>query len=152
MFLLLLIILIVYVLLIEAIHQRTIVRPSLSQYEQLDRKYSSKVYCPCSLISMNYSTFIKVRLSFHQVCSSDIVSDQWIDYVNRFGKDVYVSYYSNDYRLVGASQFQLLSVLCQHAQQTVNTSLETFFHSKLVTLQVISRERFEAKINSFIDN
>ncbi|CAF1268170.1 unnamed protein product [Rotaria sordida] len=131
--------------------QKTIHQPSEFQFKELEKIYSSNLYCPCSTDSMSYSTFITIEPYFHQVCLSDITSDAWINYVK--GDNIRNDYYSRlDYRHSGVYQFQLLSMLCQHAQQTVNISIKTFLQTQFLSSQVISQNRFETKVNSTIND
>ncbi|CAF3205316.1 unnamed protein product, partial [Rotaria sp. Silwood2] len=141
-----------YTLLIENIQQNTIVQPSEFQYNQLQQMYSSNLYCSCSSISMNYSTFITIQPSFHQVCSSGIVSDQLINYNFDNAFNPSIIYNINDYRFSGKYPFELLSIFCEQAQHTVNISLETFLQAQFASSQVISPDFFEFKIHSSIRN
>ncbi|CAF5191520.1 unnamed protein product, partial [Rotaria sp. Silwood1] len=43
-------------------------------------------------------------------------------------------------------------MLCQHAQQTVKISIKTFLQTQFLSSQVISKNRFETKINSSIND
>ncbi|CAF4128482.1 unnamed protein product, partial [Rotaria sordida] len=140
-----------YLLLNKDLQQKTIHQPSEFQFKELEKIYSSNLYCPCSTDSMSYSTFITIEPYFHQVCLSDITSDAWINYVK--GDNIRNAYYSRlDYRNSGVYQFQLLSMLCQHAQQTVNISIKTFLQTQFLSSQVISQNRFETKVNSTIND
>ncbi|CAF4869060.1 unnamed protein product [Rotaria sp. Silwood1] len=140
-----------YLLFNEDLQEKTIHQPSEFQYEKLEKTYSSNLYCPCSTVSMSYSTFITIESYFHQVCSSDLISDRWINYIK--GDDVMNDYLAIfDYQNSGVFHFQLLSLLCQHAQETVNISIKTFLQTQFLSSQVISQNRFEAKINSSIND
>ncbi|CAF1266166.1 unnamed protein product [Rotaria sordida] len=140
-----------YLLLNEDLQQKTIHQPSKFQYKELEKIYSSNLYCPCSTVSMSYSTFITIEPYFHQVCSSDFISDAWINYIK--GNDNLIDYSSiPDYRGIAVYHFQLLSLLCKHANKTVNISIETLLQTQFLSAQVISQNRFETKVNSFIND
>ncbi|CAF3996101.1 unnamed protein product, partial [Rotaria sordida] len=140
-----------YLLLNEDLQQKIISQPSEFQYKELEKIYSSNLYCPCSTVSMSYSTLIMIEPYFHQVCSSDLISDAWINYIK--GDDVMNDYFSVfDYQNSGVFHFQLLSLLCQHAQQTVNISIKTFLQTQFLSSQVTSQNQFEAKINLSIND
>ncbi|CAF0805382.1 unnamed protein product [Rotaria sordida] len=133
------------------LQQKTIHQPSEFQFNELEKIYSSNLYCPCSTVSMSYSTFITIEPYFHQACSSDITSDAWINYTK--GENQQNDYFPTfDYRNSGVFQFQLLSMLCQYAQQTVNISMKTFLQTQFLSSQVISQNRFETKVNSSIND
>ncbi|CAF1632663.1 unnamed protein product [Rotaria sp. Silwood1] len=140
-----------YLLLKEDLQQKTIYQPSEFQFKELEKIYSSNLFCPCSTISMSYSTFVTIESYFHQVCSSDFMLDAWINYIK--GDNMLNDYFPMfDYRNSGVLQFQLLSMLCQHAQQTVKISIKTFLQTQFLSSQVISKNRFETKINSSIND
>ena len=61
---------------------------------------------------------------YHQVCSSDMVSQRWIDYYNSYPVSLVTSYL--EFRSNAGRHFQILSSFCKQAQQTVNDSLEVF--------------------------
>lgn len=138
-------------MLIEDTQQRIIHGPSELQFKELDKTYSSDLYCPCSTVSMDYSSFITIKPSFHQVCTSDLISDAWIAYMR--GDDTYFdSMPIFQYQNSGVFHFQLLAMFCQYAQQTVDVSIETFLQTRFLSSQVISQNRFEAQINSSIND
>jgi len=56
----------------------TIKNPSREQFEAL----SMDVQCSCSRISLPYGNFTSLQTSFHQVCSSDFVTDRWFKAIN----------------------------------------------------------------------
>src|ERR1700722_11405140 len=58
-----------------------IMKPSLSTYQDLERDFSNSLQCSCSHISMKYESFLIIKSRFHQLCSSEFVSDRWIKYL-----------------------------------------------------------------------
>jgi hypothetical protein len=52
--------------------------PSLSTYMNLESLYSNTLICPCSNMVIPYQTFVSMSATFHQVCSSDFISNSWI--------------------------------------------------------------------------
>ncbi len=85
---------------------------------------SNSSECPCELISVPYENFISILPIYDQICSSDFVSQQWIDYL--FYENT--SYYFQlDFRHSALAQFQILRTLCQQAQQVVDNSLTQFY-------------------------
>ncbi|CAF2215269.1 unnamed protein product, partial [Rotaria magnacalcarata] len=139
-----------YLLLNEDLLQKTIHQPSEFQFKELETIYSANLYCPCSTVSMGYSTFITIEPYFHQVCSSDLVSDAWINRIK--GDDVLDDYWAVfDYRNGGVFNFLLLSMFCQHAQQTVNISIKTLLQTQFLSSQVISQNQFETEVNVSIN-
>jgi hypothetical protein len=52
--------------------------PTKGQFENLP----SNARCSCSQISFPYGKFISLETNFHEVCSSDFVSDRWFKSIN----------------------------------------------------------------------
>ena len=139
-------------LLFTEIHRETVRNPTLSEYNRLQQLYPdlNSLSCPCTSISMNYSTFIHIEPQYHQVCSSDLLSTQWMDYISNV--DPAVIYRVDDYRSEGITQFSLLSMFYQKANKTIDTALQVFLQSQLVSSQVISQQLFESQVNFSIHN
>lgn len=139
-----------YSLLIEEIHRKTILNPSESEYNRLEQMYHDSLSCPCTSISVNYSTFIQIEPYFHQVCSSDLVSDEWIEYNS--GSDPNALYRFNEYRGIVTNSFLLLEMFCQESRRTIDDALGVFLQTQFVSAQVISRQLFESQANLSIHN
>jgi len=131
-----------YTLLETSTQFKTILNPTQSQYEQLQQVYPQTLSCSCNSISISYFTFITIQPHYHQLCSSDLVSEQWETYTTSM-KNSEPVFSSSDYRAAAASQFQLLSVMCQQAQETIDDGLQVFLQTQFVSPQVISPESFE---------
>ncbi|CAF1319985.1 unnamed protein product [Adineta ricciae] len=56
-----------------------VLTPTYSQYQKLQRQYSDSLQCPCTKISISYGQFVRTSPRFHQVCSSDFVTQEWIN-------------------------------------------------------------------------
>ncbi len=98
----------------------TIQNPTLAQIQSLPNNR----ICPCSRISFSYDKFVSSNVSFHQVCSSDFVSDRWI---SSLFYGINASYFLEaDFRSVGFAQFQALASFCQLSQANVNQTLSLF--------------------------
>ncbi|CAF1190754.1 unnamed protein product [Adineta steineri] len=142
-------VLINYSFLKSSIQSKTILHPTSSQFIQLQQNYPQTLSCPCTTVSMNYSTFAAIRPHYHQLCSSDLISDKWIEYILPSLSDI--PYYVNDYRVTGYSQFQLLSMFCQQAQQAIEDALHVFLQTTFISSQVLTQQSFRVQINSVIE-
>ncbi|CAF4078004.1 unnamed protein product [Adineta steineri] len=145
-----LVVLINYTFLKSSIQSKTVLYPTQSQFIQLQQDYPQTLSCPCTEISMNYSTFITIQPHYHQLCSSDLISDKWIEYIVGSIYDDIV-YYTNDYRVTGYSQFQLLTMFCQQAQQAIDDALHVFLQTTFINSQVLTQQSFQVQINSVIE-
>ncbi len=120
---------------------------AIEQYAELIQKFPNSSECSCELISVPYENFISILPIYDQICSSDFVSQQWIDYL--FYENT--SYYFQlDFRHSALAQFQILRTLCQQAQQVVDNSLTQFYCTQLITNQLVSMESFDIQTDSFI--
>ncbi|CAF1427266.1 unnamed protein product [Adineta steineri] len=140
------IIITIYVFLQKSIQSKTISYPTESQFIQLEEKYSRSLSCPCSSISISYSSFTTIQPQYHQLCRSDLISEEWIHYMKKslYGKNLI----NFDYRLVSTSYFQLLSLFCEQARETIVNALEIFLKTEFVSSQVLEQELFKNQINS----
>ena len=139
-----------YSLFIEKIHREIVRNPSESDYRRLEQIYGDSLSCPCTSNSMNYSTFINIEPHYHQVCSSDFVSDRWINYNDGFDPIVIYRFY--DYRSIVMNYFLLMTMFCQESRQMIDDSLQVFLQTQFVSSQVISQQLFESQMNLSIIN
>ncbi|CAF1199914.1 unnamed protein product [Adineta ricciae] len=127
----------------------TISQPSEEEYRQLNDKYDSLVTCPCSQISVPYGTFLNVNFVIHQICSSDLVSVEWINYLSSFNPmnvtDWIIPGVAQDFRIFGASYFQLLQVFCQLANKTIENAQHVFLTTEFINNNLISPDIFYQK-------
>lgn len=142
-----LIILSTYTLLSRSINRRTLLNPSEFEYLHLEQEHSDTLSCPCTSINMSYSTFITSTPHYHQLCSSDLITSQWLEYSLSAMRNASYIY---DYRINAAVQFKTLTFLCESAQQTVNDALDSFLQTELVGSQVIQRKLFESQMYALI--
>ncbi|CAF0927421.1 unnamed protein product [Rotaria sordida] len=105
--------------------------------------------------------------TFHQLCSSDFTSIQWIQYL--FGDGSYsnpylfggvypnsfrdrISIYDQlDFRTLSISQFYFLSQLCQFSQEIVQAALIAFQKQIFINSQAMSRSSFDIELRSIIE-
>ena len=75
---------IIYASLTNVTKTMVIQQPTITLYKQLQSKYPNTLVCPCQQVLNEYSTFILFHYipKFNQICSSDFVSEQWLNYVN----------------------------------------------------------------------
>ena len=61
---------------LSLINQTTLIKMKYPTKEQFE-KLPANARCSCSQISFPYGKFISLETNFHEVCSSDFVSDRW---------------------------------------------------------------------------
>ncbi|CAF0925957.1 unnamed protein product [Adineta steineri] len=125
-----------------------IAAPTLTKYEQLYSIYSQTLTCPCKNISTNYEKFLSIEYTFHQVCTSFFITDDWISYIN-IGRVGY--YVTGDFRITGPYQFEALRAFCELINSTMSYSLIQFNSTQYITASVTSLQLFQSQTQSFID-
>ncbi|CAF1336190.1 unnamed protein product [Rotaria sordida] len=114
-----------------------IIKPSLSNYKDLLQEHSYSLQCSCSQISIPYETFLNIEPHFHDLCSSQFISDEWIHYI--YGEGHLSHRFSfDDYRYSAPGQFLSLSSLCELSQEKVNHTLSEFLTSYFINSQLLS--------------
>ncbi|CAF4168289.1 unnamed protein product [Adineta steineri] len=125
-------------------------KPTYSTYESLSLNYSQSLQCFCSDISIPYKSFLTIKPRFHDLCSSQFVSQDWINYLYGQGNLVY-RYSFTDFRASAVGQFQLLTSLCEISQETINTSLVQLLTSDYNDRQLLSEQRLDQLIQTQIN-
>ncbi|CAF1297605.1 unnamed protein product [Adineta steineri] len=151
----------VYTIVVEENQVITKLDPSLDTYKQLYNNYPTTLYCPCSEISIPNNVFLNVTFVLHQVCSSDLVSLEWLHYLRSFDpihlppdSDPFYAVYVEDFRKMGASYFQLLAAFCSLAKTNIADAQHVFMNTTFINDRVPSESSFteqtEAMMTSFI--
>ena len=70
----------------------TVQEPTYDQYLSLFSKYSNKLQCPCRRVSTTYDQFLQLNYTMISLCSSFLVSDQWIIFLRPSSSYVYEPY------------------------------------------------------------
>lgn len=122
----------------------TIENPTQTQFELL-----SDATCLCSYISPVYGEFVSIESSFHQVCSSDFITDRWISSFYFGTNSTY--FLPTDIRLTGPALFQALASFCRLSQANVNQSLLLLSSTSLMSSFVISESVLGLKVQAFLD-
>ena len=138
-----------YTLFILRTKSETIEHPSLHRYNQLEQLYPNTLSCTCTKISILYNDFISVTPQFHQVCSSDFISQAWIDFTLGNNR---ATLWPMDVRTSLSFMWQLIATLCHQTKATLAMSVEDFELSPLVSSTLFSRRLLESKVQEAIDN
>jgi hypothetical protein len=112
-------------------------------------KYPTILQCPCSQVSVQYGTFINISsVTYHQVCSSDFVTNAWIRALYRNGSTTQLP--SDDYLFTFINQLEFLASLCQITQQVFADTLSSFNNSNFIQIYSVSPIVFSGQIQSII--
>ncbi|CAF1387811.1 unnamed protein product [Adineta ricciae] len=144
-----------YIFLTEQNQSIIVEHPSLTTYEQLYEKHFTTLQCPCSQISMPYQSFMNVSFILHQVCSSDLVSSEWLNYLILLNPIAVPAMYdfpgTRDFREMGTSYFQLLSTFCSMIEMNINDAQRVFSNTQFINDRVLSSSLFFDKTQAIID-
>jgi hypothetical protein len=125
----------------------TVLNPSLSIYKHLQDLHPSSLKCPCLNVMVSFSTFITLSPTLHQVCSSDYVSESWILLLSYFELD-YMGVILETWSGLGARHFQLLSSLCELANQTITDAINHLGIQFLISADVFTESDFNHQSNT----
>ncbi|CAF1209410.1 unnamed protein product [Adineta ricciae] len=118
--------------------------PSFTTYTSLESKYSTTLRCPCANKTMFYRRLLSLSPVFHQVCSSGFVQSDWIEQMINSMR------YRNPYDWRGNAykQFQVLSDLCQLANQTIIAAMDRFLSQSFIASSVMNEIDFNEQLNA----
>ena len=120
----------------------TILAPTMEQYSQLQFAYFDTLKCSCTQFAIDYSRFIYIQPTFHQICSSIFVSQVWISSLNTPHAS---TLFLNDFRMTSPYVFQTLSKLCELAQMAVLNNLNQFYSNQYVSISLLPTELFQTQ-------
>ncbi|CAF3420766.1 unnamed protein product [Rotaria sp. Silwood1] len=122
--------------------------PSFKTYSQLYLIHSQTLICPCTTISIEYKKFLYVNYTFHQVCSSIYVMNNWINNIAlSFDNQPYDP---TNFRWAGTNIFQALSTFCGLTNKTIFESLNRFYLNQYISNMVTPSSLFKSHIQSAI--
>jgi hypothetical protein len=107
----------------------TVQNPSDATFNMLYKNYRNRLHCPCSQITISYGSFMSISPVFHPVCTSWLVSKEWIAYLTVIRDQN--NYMEDDFRRIGPSFFIALASLCELANVTITNAWHVVSHSVL---------------------
>ena len=122
--------------------------PTAAHYQRLQIQYPDTLYCPCQTLSIPYQTYFKILPTFHQVCSSDFLSQPWIDFTFDL-HDMFL--WPMDVRTSLSAFWQLMKALCQSATAAVNDELEKLKNSPMISSAVLPEALLRARAQANLD-
>ena len=108
---------------------------SIHDITQAQFQSTSGLVCPCSRASLSYGDFINISNIVHPICSSDVISQQWIEslYFDRRARN----FLSMDLRFASYTQFKTLLDFCHLSSIIVQQNIlklesTPFIHADLL--------------------
>ncbi len=123
--------------------------PTQTTYEQLSSPFGSSLQCPCSQISIPYSSFVELNGTLHQVCSSSFLQTAWFQSI--FGDGDWSNLTINEFRTRGVAYFLGLQSLCIIARGKIVTAIPYLLDTQIVSGQVIPENQLRSQVNSDVD-
>lgn len=124
-------------------------QPPLNIYFDLQNKYSQTLVCPCSSIANEHHKFISFQPTFHPVCHSDFITDNWFNYLKELDD---VNIYWDDFRYSNSLFFQVVGSFCELSLETITNQIFVFNATKYVTKDVQQIDLFHAQVQQLIDD
>jgi len=94
-----------------------------------------------------YERFITLSPILHQVCSSDLVTDQWISILEH----IKLEYPEPEWRDKAFSQFLLLSHLCKLADRTIDDAVHRFLRQLFIASNLLPESDFGTQFDAVLD-
>ena len=107
--------------------------------------------CPCSQVSITYSSFIDFQCSFHPVCTSEFLTDSYLQQLFEIYQQLNVrDATANAFTLQGTifSHFQALRILCDLAKDAVQDARQHYLTSSIIFTSMTDQNLFETQINA----
>ena len=123
----------------------TIKQPNLATYTRLEKKYPETLQCSCGQIAIPYGAFYRATPFFHQVCTSNFVSQLWIDHIFRANLTYLWPF---DVRASLSAMWQIIAGLCRSATNSITDALDEFADEALITSFTLSEKPLQAKIQT----
>jgi hypothetical protein len=126
----------------------TIQLPSESIFKQLAVQYSSTLSCPCEQSSIRQDEFISFNPEYHPICASPLINQTFLSSLSDMNMS---DYWPLDYRIMIASHFQILALLCRTIQQTISDAVEEFSTDHIITDRVLLPDTFDSQAKALVD-
>jgi hypothetical protein len=130
----------------------TVAISSLEQYEQLQEQYGvDAVDCPCSQVSISYSSFINVDCSFHPVCTSYFISNFYLQQLFEIYNGLNITdATTNAFTLPGTAfaHFQAIQTLCNLVKDSFKDTRQQYLNSSVISASMMDYQLFDNQMNS----
>ncbi|CAF0943284.1 unnamed protein product [Adineta steineri] len=125
--------------------------PTFDVYQSLEQLAD----CPCANVSIPYHTFIGLKMSFHEVCSSDF-TDLHSDWMAMLYSSFLHEIKSEDnvptFQRMALSHFQALQAICETSMHSAKTELSLFLNSTFYSTSMIGSDVFQKQIDATLFN
>ncbi|CAF1442062.1 unnamed protein product [Adineta ricciae] len=127
----------------------TITDISETSLDEIDPKDDKFLPCPCSNTSIVYKKFVSHHITYHPVCLSYFITQQWIKALNSPNASRYIP---GDFRMIAHSQFQLLADFCSRIKEMISQAEAEIGNYELITVDLLSKKQLESKVNTTVES
>lgn len=107
----------------------------------------SDVNCPCSQISISYGSFVKLIFIFHPICSSELISERWIEMLFN---NMTAFRVPSEFCATASTQFQVLPEFCNFSQNGLCNNIESFSQNEFISGVLLDKNRWNIEIRATI--
>ncbi|CAF1350011.1 unnamed protein product, partial [Adineta ricciae] len=125
----------------------TVSNPSMAMYESLENIYLTTVQCPCSNKTISHRIFMSFSPTFHQICSSGFVDEDWIILLKTSSNIAN----DNDWRNQAYKNFQLISDFCRLSNTTIKEAVDRFLSQVFIASTIMNKTDFDKQFNASIN-
>ena len=135
----------------QRIKTTTVFMPTINEFEDLLQSEKLTYSCPCSEVAIKRSNFITLVPNFHPICSSELLSSDWIESItySSFGRG---TYHYLDIRSYGVYLFETALSFCLLANETAVDAITRFLSIDFVTTQVLPYPQFSEQTRALISD
>ncbi|CAF1451329.1 unnamed protein product, partial [Rotaria sp. Silwood1] len=132
------------------VHTNTVIiqSPNEHNFEKLSIQYSTTLSCPCTRNAIRHDQFLSFNISYHPICTSQFVNQTFISSLMEFNMS---NYYPLDYRIMAASHFQIIALLCRTIKQMVSDVLEEFTTTYMITNKALFHNIFNVQVAALVE-
>ncbi|CAF1343607.1 unnamed protein product [Adineta ricciae] len=128
---------------------RTITEPhvTLAKFNELHLEYRTTLICPCSKPTLLYKDFVSFSITFHPICKSIFIHEEWIEGLSNKMQSNYTLW---DFPTVAQLQFNILASLCLFSENKVSDIQFNMRNHELVSIHLYTEIQLETQVNNIM--
>lgn len=127
----------------------TVYKPSRELFEVLLAKYPDTMQCPCTSIKVSYNKFSSVNVTYHEICSSDLISNAFINQLYAVNA---TPIHTTDFVAIGSKYFHTISLVYERVMDAVNYYFVFFLSSEFESDLLLDSTHFQEVVEAKLEN
>ena len=123
--------------------------PTITEFENLFQSGKLPHSCPCSQVAAQRSAFISLIPTFHQVCSSKLIEESFLNTLN-YIISLHATDHHSDIRLYGLHMFKTVGSLCSLANTITIDAMTNFLTTSWISTYTLPRRQFHEEAQALI--